>query len=160
MMQPENIVPASGVVYAGFWRRFVANLLDGIILGIVSFPINFITSLISGTSNSNSPAAMLASSVGSLIVLAIQIAYFVYFIGSKGQTLGKMVMKIKVVKVGTNEAPGYVKAFLRDIVGKMLSALVLSLGYLWMLWDSKKQTWHDKIAGTVVVKVNTDVIKV
>ena len=151
------------VNYAGFWRRFAANFIDGLVLAVVSFPINIIVGFIKAaltpavTDTTASLAtfsmASLVGVIGSVILYAIEIAYFVYFIGSKGQTLGKMAMKIKVVKVGTNEAPGYIKAFLRDIIGKILSSIVFCLGYLWMLWDSKKQTWHDKIAGTVVIRV-------
>jgi uncharacterized RDD family membrane protein YckC len=63
-----------------------------------------------------------------------------------------MVMKIKVIKMDTGEVPGFVAAFLREIVGKILSS-ILFLGYITAIRDPKKQTWHDKIAGTVVVKI-------
>jgi uncharacterized RDD family membrane protein YckC len=46
-----------------------------------------------------------------------------------------------------------ISAILREVVGKFISSLILLLGYFWMLWDPKKQTWHDKIAKSVVVKV-------
>ena len=44
-------------------------------------------------------------------------------------------------------------AFVREVVGKFLSGLVLCLGYLWMLWDAERQCWHDKLVGTRVVRV-------
>jgi uncharacterized RDD family membrane protein YckC len=58
-----------------------------------------------------------------------------------------------VVDKTTMQPVGYVKAFFREYVGKFLSSLFFYLGFFWMLWDSQKQAWHDKIAGTVVVKV-------
>ncbi len=61
-----------------------------------------------------------------------------------------MVMKIKILK----ESGG--KVTYQDVIlryfASLLSAVALMLGYLWMIWDSKKQTWHDHIAKTVVVK--------
>lgn len=83
--------------------------------------------------------------------MILALGYYIYFTG-KGQTLGKKALKIRVCKVEDGQVPGYVKAFLRELVGKMVSSLVFGLGYLWPLWDSRKQAWHDKIAGTVVVK--------
>lgn len=155
----------SSIIYAGFWRRFLATLIDSLILGTVSFFINLVPSIVLGLSSAPvvpgqngtlaiSPVALIVSSIVSLAILAIELGYFIFFIGSRGQTLGKMAMGIRVVKIGTNEAPGYGKAFLREVVGKFVSSLVLLLGYFWMLWDSKKQTWHDKIAGTVVIKTS------
>ena len=148
-----------------YLRRFLATLIDSLILGTVSFFINLVPSIVLGLSSAPvvpgqngtlaiSPVALIVSSIVSLAILAIELGYFIFFIGSRGQTLGKMAMGIRVVKIGTNEAPGYGKAFLREVVGKFVSSLVLFLGYFWMLWDSKKQTWHDKIAGTVVIKTS------
>jgi len=97
----------------------------------------------------------LVSMISSVLGIAVSI-YYIYFIGKSGQTLGKKVMKIKVIKIKTNEHPDYVGSFLREVVGKFVSGLVFGLGYLWIIWDDKKQGWHDKIAGTVVVKVNSN----
>ena len=60
-------------------------------------------------------------------------------------------MGLKVIdETGSNI--GYGKSFLREIVGKIVSGLVFNLGYVWVAFDDKKQGWHDKIAGTYVVK--------
>jgi len=117
----------------------------------ISFLFGIVTA-VAGNSSTSSVVA-LVSMVVSLIFFVLELVYFIYFIGAKGQTLGKMALKIKVVTAGTNEVPGYLKAFLREVVGKFLSSFALLLGFLWMLWDKNKQTWHDKIAGTVVIKV-------
>jgi len=65
---------------------------------------------------------------------------------------GKRLMKIKVIDKESGEVPGFLKAFLREFVGKFISSIFLSLGYFWAIWDKEKQGWHDKIAGTIVVK--------
>jgi uncharacterized RDD family membrane protein YckC len=138
------------IVYAGFGSRFIASSIDGLVSYVIIFIVGFIFGIIIVISKINSP--LLPSSVKFLANL-LAMTYFIYFTGSKGQTFGKMIMKIKVVSVGSGIAPGYWHAFLREFVGKLISALVLFLGFFWMLWDPQKQTWHDKIAGTVVVKV-------
>lgn len=154
---PVQTLPVSeNVIYAGVGSRFVAAFLDVLVLAFVGFVISFtfqVVGMVAG--GSNSIVGSIVKSLGSLIVFVIQIVYATYFIGSRGQTPGKMIMKIKVVKIDTNEVPGYTKAFLREAVGKFVSSLVFGLGYFWAIWDPKKQTWHDKIAGTVVVKTQS-----
>jgi uncharacterized RDD family membrane protein YckC len=155
--------------YASFGRRFAAFLLDGLLIAMVTFPVSLVVNIILGlafglnanqtvhlTEEQNS-AYFLTSTLTQMGLyifnLIISTAYYVYFIGKKGQTLGKKALGIKVVKLETQAPPGYLAAFLRETVGKFLSAIVICLGYLWMLWDDKKQTWHDKIAGTIVIRV-------
>ena len=130
--------------YAGFGIRFVAYLVDVIILMVIVFVIGFVFAL----------AGMGNSPILTALMYLLGFGYLIYFTGSTGQTLGKKALGIKVVKVGTNKNPDYVGAFLREVVGKFISGLILFLGYFWVIWDDKKQGWHDKIAGTVVIKVN------
>jgi uncharacterized RDD family membrane protein YckC len=63
-----------------------------------------------------------------------------------------MLVGVKVVNA-QGDIPGLRRAALREILGKIISAIVLFLGFLWIAWDRQKQGWHDKIAGTYVVKV-------
>lgn len=149
--------PSQGVPeYVGFGARFLAALVDGMIVGAIYFVL-MIPALIMGVmtaagGRSEPTAIMLVLQLlFQVIGWILTVAYYVYFT-AKGQTLGKKALKIRVVRAESGEAPGYTNAFLREVVGKMASALVFGLGYLWMLWDDKKQAWHDKIAGTVVVK--------
>jgi uncharacterized RDD family membrane protein YckC len=124
---------------AGWWRRFFSALIDGILLAIVQTILRTLIGEVSG--------------VG--LGLLIDLAYFTYFHGSTGQTPGDMALSIKVVDLrdGTGLPIGYGRAFIRWL-GSILSAIPLFLGYFWMLWDREKQTWHDKIAGSVVVDLN------
>jgi uncharacterized RDD family membrane protein YckC len=80
-------------------------------------------------------------------------AYFVYMEGgASGQTIGKRVMGIRVMDQHTGDPIGYVRAFVRYI-GRIVSAVFIYIGYLWMLWDPEKQCWHDKFASDVVAPV-------
>jgi uncharacterized RDD family membrane protein YckC len=62
-----------------------------------------------------------------------------------------MAASVRVVDENTGAIIGIPRAIVRN-VARILSGLVFGLGYLWMLWDPRKQTWHDKIANTVVVR--------
>lgn len=148
--------PAKQLVYSGFWRRFAASFIDGIIVGIAQAFLGGVLGIaflpISTVSNSELVASSIATTSSS-IAMIVSILYYVILIGKKGQTFGKMALGIKVVKVDTNQVPGIGGAVIREVVGKFLSAIILGIGYLWMIWDPKKQALHDKIASTVVIRV-------
>jgi uncharacterized RDD family membrane protein YckC len=121
---------------AGFWRRFAAMLIDGVLISAA-------TALIVATDASDVVAAIAA--------VVVAWAYWVGLEGgSRGQTLGKMALGIRVADKDTGGPIGYGRAFVRRIVA-IVSAVVIYIGYLWMLWDPEKQTWHDKAVNAVVV---------
>jgi uncharacterized RDD family membrane protein YckC len=120
---------------ASFGIRFVAALIDGVLLGVVGALLS----------------AILGSALGSALNLALGLGYYGYLEGSpSGQTVGKKLMNIRVIDFNGGGPIGTARGLIR-YVGRLLSAIVCLLGYFWMLWDSEKQTWHDKIATTVVV---------
>jgi uncharacterized RDD family membrane protein YckC len=122
---------------ASFFRRLGAALLDGILLGIVTGVIE----------------AIVGRGLGGLVSLAIGIAYYGYLEGGPtGQTLGKKALGIRVYDLRDGGPIGFSRGVIRYFA-RILSALPIFLGYFWMLWDSEKQTWHDKLAGSVVVPV-------
>ena len=150
VQQPQ---PQSGVQYATTWSRILARFIDAVIVSVPILVTGFISGILMALLGAPSPStngsiSMVISMVVNLIGYGFMIFYYIYFTGSKGQTLGKKAMKIKVVKERDNSVPGYGAAFLREIVG-----LIFSIGYLWAIWDSKKQGLHDKIAHTIVIKV-------
>ncbi|MFZ1879405.1 MAG: RDD family protein [Gaiellaceae bacterium] len=120
---------------AGFWRRFAAAFIDGIVLSVVSEILK-----------------LALGGFGTALGLLITIGYFTYFHGSTGQTPGNAALAIRVIDLQGGGSIGYMRAFIRWIVS-LVSFIVLLLGYLWMLWDGEKQTWHDKAAGSVVIPV-------
>lgn len=85
------------LTYASFWRRLGAVLLDGIIVSIVNGLFGAVVGIIFGQTDT-------ASWINQLLGTVVGIAYHVYFIGNRGQTPGKMVLKIKVVKIGTRRS--------------------------------------------------------
>ena len=122
------------VEYAGFWLRFVANVIDAVIVFVVGILL-----------------IIIAGGPGLILAWLGFFLYYVLFIGLKGQTPGKMAMGIQVVTSG-GEVPGVGWAFIREIIGKFISSLVIFLGFIWVVFDSRKQGWHDKLARTYVVK--------
>jgi uncharacterized RDD family membrane protein YckC len=120
---------------AGFWARFGAAIVDGILVGLVTTVLD-----------------LALKGPGYAIGFLATIAYYVYCEGGeRGQTIGKAALGIQVRSTAGGPI-GYGRGFLR-YVGRILSTIPLLLGYFWMLWDSNKQTWHDKIANSVVVPV-------
>jgi uncharacterized RDD family membrane protein YckC len=120
---------------AGFGRRLVAYIIDTVLVLI--------------------PYLILLATVDLALAyalwLAMGIVYYTYFEGRPGgQTLGKMALGIRVVDYRTGGTLGYGRAFVRWLA-RILSGIPCALGYLWMLWDREKQTWHDKLSTSVVV---------
>jgi uncharacterized RDD family membrane protein YckC len=134
--------------YAGFWIRFAACLIDILIISAAASVFRFGLSLpmLAGSGGFGITGMIWSSIAGFLPWL-----YWWLLTGLRGQTLGKMILNIKVVNRQGNK-PGLGYAALREIIGKTVSFLVLFLGFLWIAWDKDKRGWHDKIAGTYVVK--------
>jgi uncharacterized RDD family membrane protein YckC len=138
--------PAAAADLAGFWRRFAALLIDSIVVLGIYLGITSGLSVLSFMVGGLFPIQVLAG----IVILVVAWLYYWLFIGLKGQTPGKMAVGVKVVD-GRGNIPGLGRAALREVVGKIVSSLPLYLGFLWIVWDHKKQGWHDKLAGTHVV---------
>jgi len=136
-------VENSSLVYASFVQRLVAYIVDGLIVGIAQVIIGFILGAIL--------PASLASVVSGVIGLIIGIGYFAYLESSEKQaTIGKQLMKLKVTDIdGGRISMG--TAILRYLA-KILSALILMVGFLMVLFTEKKQGLHDILAKTLVYK--------
>jgi uncharacterized RDD family membrane protein YckC len=132
--------------YAGFWRRVLAALVDGLIIGVVTAPITLST-----MGNYAEPGNQAAGSPFYPIVTVAQWLYFALMESSSKQaTLGKMALGIKVTDLNGNRI-GFGKATGRYFA-KILSALILGIGFLMAAFTAKKQALHDMLAGTLVVK--------
>ncbi|MFN0071906.1 MAG: RDD family protein [Chloroflexota bacterium] len=127
--------------YAGFVPRLVSLIIDVVILIVVQLVLAVVLSVLGDAGSS------LAQGLGVLIALA----YDVYFFTSTGQTPGMKVMSIKLVNA-SGEIITMGQAIVRVVVA-YISGIALGIGYLWMLWDGNKQTWHDKAATSFVVRV-------
>jgi len=124
--------------YASFLQRLGAVILDCILVGIVcSIFGQFLGQ---------------GSALSTLVQIAISVTYFVVlYVQLDGMSVGKKVLGIKVAKLDGTKMD-YATAIIR-VLGTCVSGFALWIGYFWMLFDDKKQTWHDKLAKTVVVKV-------
>lgn len=155
--------------YAGFWLRFVAYIIDYIILyvisGFVILPILAAVGLGVGAStsgfdmNSMTEGDIMAMATaiggaifaGGLISFAINILYYTFMESSKFQaTVGKLVLGLKVTDASGGKLD-FVKALIRQLA-KIVSGIILMIGYIMAGFTEKKQALHDMIAGTLVVK--------
>jgi uncharacterized RDD family membrane protein YckC len=136
---------------AGFWRRFASAFLDWVLVGILAASIGELF----GVETPAPPSAddgfsfQFGPATGPFIL--VELVYFTYFHAtSAGQSIGNKILGIRVLDAGTGRSLPYVRAFVRALVSN-LSALVLLLGFLWMLWEPRKRTWHDIVADSLVV---------
>ncbi len=148
--------PPSAVRYGGFWRRVAAALVDGIGLWVVSLAASFVMRVSAGVPvapiwKASSGATPLFTCVEGLIGLIIDWIYFAGLESSVRQaTLGKMALKIRVTdlagrRISFGRATG-------RYFGKILSTLILFIGFLMVAFSEKKQGLHDRIAETLVVR--------
>jgi uncharacterized RDD family membrane protein YckC len=161
----EGVAPAGFVRFGGFWLRFVAVFIDGLITAI---PTGIIQALLLGSlgasmgrlGQSPNPAPEEAlrvlgpmfGMIGVSMVLGIAIActYETFFIAKFAATPGKMALGLRVVRGdGTKVDTG--RAIARYF-GKMLSAMILYIGYIMAGFDSQKRALHDMICDTRVIK--------
>lgn len=129
------------VEFGGFWRRLVAQLIDAALLTPCVILMYLVVGGIAGG----------ISSLGELMANIVVALVVILFWVERRATPGKLVMGLRIIDVATGGTPPVGRLALRYI-GYIVSGLPLFLGYLWMLWDPQKQTWHDKMGGTVVVR--------
>ena len=145
----EDSTLSQAVVYSGFWRRVAASLIDSVILGVVGAILGIVlgVAMVSGGTDDTEVVEL------SGYVVGIFLGWLYYALmesSSKQATIGKMVMGIKVTDLEGNQI-SFARASGRHF-GKIISSLILAIGYLMMLWTEKKQTLHDMMAGCLVVK--------
>jgi len=158
-MEEDQNLSVMTVVYAGFWLRTVAAIVDSILVMLIIAPI--LTLIYGGDywfnqTQNLSQVQGLWHTLFNYIFPAIAITVFWIY---KSATPGKMLTGIIIIDVKTGQAPSVGQCIIRYI-GYYVSMLPLFLGILWVGIDTRKQGWHDKIAGTAVIigrKVKPDV---
>ena len=158
-------MPGAASPYAGFGARLGAFIIDSLILspfGIVARIVlasgskkiqtcTFDSSRLCEVPTNNTRALYFLILLAGLVAA---ILYYGFMEGRTGQTIGKRALGVKVVDARTGTVIGVGRAIGRYF-GSFISGIACLLGYLWMLWDPNNQTWHDKMAGSYVVKVYT-----
>jgi len=145
------------VLYAGFWRRVIAYFIDAIVLSIVLGIVFGILGAIAGAAlrggDSDNAGGVIAS-LGAVLYVVLIIAVWLYFAlmesSAKQATLGKMALSIKVTDLDGHRI-GFGKATGR-FFGKIISGMILYIGYMMAGWTAKKQALHDMMAGTLVIR--------
>ena len=142
----DAIVNPTEFVYLGFGQRVLASIIDTITQMLILTPtvILFFPHLLSV----NLPYDPKLIVELQWIFLAILTLFLLVFWQSSQSTLGKMVFHSKIVDATTGGKPT-IKQFLLRFVG-----FTLGIGFIWILFDARKQGWHDKMANTVVVKTH------
>lgn len=132
--------------YAGFWLRLAASLIDTLWLGLLIYAL---VALLIGPEalRPGVPYTPLRVVLEWVLPISIVIAFWVF----RSATPGKMLFKLKVVDADTL-GPVPVPRLLLRYAGYYIASLPLGLGLMWVGWDARKQGWHDKIAGTVVIR--------
>ena len=148
----EGAVTPTARVYGGFWRRFVALLLDGIILAAVAFPLQMILGLFAPVAYAHGVPTINWGIAGISYLLGVIIgcSYQAFFLSRKGATPGKMVMGMKVIT--PDGGPISVARAIGRYFAQILSGVTLCIGYLIAAFDSEKRTLHDHICSTRVVR--------
>ncbi|HET7465783.1 MAG TPA: RDD family protein [Candidatus Dormibacteraeota bacterium] len=160
-MQQYVIPPQVQTTYAGFWIRFVARFVDGLIVGIPLTIVLFVLVAIGGvigsnTSDQNAQNAA-AGVLGGAFVLFYIVAllgiagYQIYFWGTSGQTIAMRLFHLRVVDATTGAPIGIGRAIVRWLM-TLVNSWACYIGWIWVAFDARKQGWHDKVASSVVLQ--------
>lgn len=132
--------------YAGFWIRFAASLVDSVILIVVlGVPLALIFGVDSMDFNATDPG-LVVNLIQYVVPVALTVWFWVKYLG----TPGKMLFGLRIVDANTGRALSTPQAIGRYL-GYYVSLIPFMLGFIWVAFDSRKQGFHDKLAGTVVI---------
>jgi uncharacterized RDD family membrane protein YckC len=135
--------------YGGFWIRVLAFILDAIVLGVLTSALGPLlgTGPMVDAGSGRFGIDYGSNAIGGLVGLL----YMVGFWTLRGQTPGMIPFNLRVVRASDGSRPDWVVSLLR-YVGLIISFAVIFIGVIWVAFDGRKQGWHDKIAGTLVVR--------
>lgn len=146
----EDLSSSTALPFSSFGARLWASILDSILAMLVILPV---LTIIYGKEYWLSEQMIMGSTDFLLNWIApavVVLSFWLY----KQATPGKMAVKARIVDARTGAKPT-LRQFVIRYVGYFVSTIPLLLGFFWMLWDAKNQTWHDKLAGTVVVRTGS-----
>lgn len=139
--------------YAGFWLRLAASLIDTFWLFILIYAL--LAMLIGPEAlQPGMPYTPLRFLLEWVLPISIIIAFWAF----RSATPGKMLFKLQVVDA-QSLGPVPVPRLLLRYAGYYMATIPLGLGLLWVGWDARKQGWHDKLAGTVVIRSDTHPVR-
>lgn len=144
----SGVARVGGEVMAAFGQRLLGRILDSLNSFVAYLGILMLTALIMTVSGAEegSTTATIVTLVGAGVVIGLQVMWE----GNGGSPFRRGI-GVLIVDQNTFQPIGPWRAIVRILVANF-SLLFFGLGFLWMLWDKNSQTWHDKAAGSVVVK--------
>jgi uncharacterized RDD family membrane protein YckC len=145
-----STAPAEELEYVGFWARVGASLIDTVLVLLLIVPLY---SAFVGSPLDLEPPSGSAEATANILISYVgpAVAVILFWIARQA-TPGKMAIHARIVDARTGQ-PLSVRQALVRYVGYFVSTVPLCLGLLWVAFDTRKQGWHDKMAGTVVVRV-------
>ena len=135
--------------YAGFWIRVGASLIDTALLMLVSVPLMF--AFYGSAYFEPQESTVVAGPAEILVTWVLPAVAVILFWIYRQATPGKMMVGARIVDAASGKRPGTGQLIGRYL-GYIVATLPLGLGILWVAFDRRKQGWHDKLAGTVVVR--------
>ena len=148
------------VVYIGFWKRFIGFLVNSVLIALMMSPLGAILfkeikiSDYDLADQQQVIALLAAMSRQSGIEIAVAGTLFVLFWIFRNSEPGKMIFRAVIVDASSH-APATSGQYLLRYLGYYISLIPFGLGFLWVGIDPRKQGWHDKIASTVVIKIDS-----
>lgn len=141
-----------GPVFGGFWLRFVAYVIDAVILNIVGFIVRLLLSSVMGVQTPSSSGFDTVTITTGFVGLVVAWLYFAFQESSEaGATLGKRILGLRVVRGIDGSRLTFARATGR-FLAKFVSAFILLIGYIMAGFTERKRALHDMIADTVVIK--------
>ena len=144
IMSDQNAAP----IYVGFWIRFWASVIDSIFVSLIITPLLLVAF---GWDYFSSSRLVGYGFLDLIISWGLPTLAIVLFWVYKSASPGKMFFSARIVDAETGRDPSARQCVVRYL-GYFVSAVPLGLGFLWIVFDHRKQGWHDKLAGTVVIR--------
>lgn len=157
---------------AGLLSRFIGLVIDNLVVSLLTLPLTLPGALmlakgLEGCETTGDGAAATVECTedtlqmgwvlggAALLLLGFVVLIWLYsrWLG-KGATPGMKITGNRLVDANSGLPIGTGRAFGRALFANVISPLFCALGYLWALWDGRRQTWHDKVVGSVVVKAD------
>ena len=151
--------PAAPFTFAGPWRRLGGWVIDYMIVVILAVIVLIVATIPIGslTDPADDPTSAIGLLLGSAVFLGVWLVYSIVFVHTSGESIGRIAVGIRVVDLEDGQPPGWGRSTIRALIqlGLFLLAFIpifAALNYARVLWDPRKQGWHDRAARTIVVR--------
>jgi uncharacterized RDD family membrane protein YckC len=142
----EALCMRENISLSPFSKRALAAVLDEVLLAVLL--LFSIWGNLQSLQNINDQIMMINTFVFEFLI--VKILYQTFFVTTYGATPGKMVMKIRIIEINSVASPTLISALNRGIF-RVISEMIMYIGFLWGFLDENRQTWHDKSSKTLVI---------